>query len=411
MLTNNSINSTNKSRILLIDGLRGFSLLGIVLAHVNGWFIAGAIPSTVYLKFQHSFWTSFTEYFGGIFIEGKFYTLFSFLFGLSFALQMFQKKDTDPNFTLRFCWRLVILFVIGFIHHLHWKGDILGIYAFLGFFMLLFKNATDKILWIGILCFILNLPGIFYNFYQESKPKEKPKTEKEQKVEQEKYEKETIQSYETLKNGSYLAIIKQNFKDFKFKIDFQINSGRLCITFGFFLLGLWVGRKRFFENFENYKPSFKKIMWICLIANVLIIGFLLTLILGGFAEKMPNWMNTVINFIFSLHSILMTVFYIVAISLLLNLPKMHWWLDMLSAVGKMGLTNYLTQSILGVMIFYGFGLKQAGNFHTGWCYLIGISIFIFQVIFSKWWLSRYIYGPMEWLWRSGTYLKWQKMLR
>ena len=86
-------------------------------------------------------------------------------------------------------------------------------------------------------------------------------------------------------------------------------------------------------------------------------------------------------------------------------------LSNLTFVGKMGLTNYLMQSMIGVILFYGIGFGLMGEFNAGWCYLIGIVIFTFQIVVSKWWLSKFMYGQMEWLWRSATYLKWQPMKR
>jgi uncharacterized protein len=400
-----------KERILLIDGLRGFSLLGIVLAHAEGWFIAGSVPNSVWQKFQNDFGTIFSNYFGGIFIQGKFYTLFSFLFGLSFAIQLFQRKENDTKFIPRFMWRLVILFLIGFIHHIHWKGDILGIYGVLGFFMILFHKASDKILWVGILFFILNIPILIKDTVGATQPKEKPKTEKEQKIENDKYEKETEKSYNILKKGTYPEVIVQNFKDFKFKADFQFQSGRIYITLGFFLLGLWVGRRKFFDNFDQHKPFFKKVMWWSIGLSFLIVAFFVTMQVGNYFSKLPDWFGIIFGFLFSLLSLAMTLFYITGIPLLLNLKSMNWVLDKLSIVGKMGLTNYLLQSVIGVIIFYGIGFGLAGNFNAGWCYLIGIAMFIFEVFLSKWWLSRFIYGPMEWLWRSATYLKFQPMKR
>ena len=398
-----------KERIYLIDGLRGFALLGIVLAHISGWFIAGGIPTPVWQKYQNDLGTAIANYFGGIFIDGKFYTLFSFLFGLSFAIQLLQRKENDVNFIPRFMWRLVILFIIGFIHHIHWKGDILGIYAVLGFVMILFRNASDKILWIGILFFILNIPIIIRDTFQKTQPKEKPKTEKEQKMEGDKYEKETADSYNTLKKGTYTKVITQNFKDFKYKADFQFSSGRIYITLGFFLLGLWVGRKRLFENFEGKKLLFKKVMWASLIANLFIIAFFIIMEQVKLWEKIGDWANIIANSLYTIHCVSMTLFYITGISLLLNLKSMGWVLDKFVAVGKMGLTNYLLQSTIGVMLFYGIGFGLAGEFNAGWCYLIGIGIFILQILFSKWWLTKFYYGPMEWLWRSTTYLKRQAM--
>jgi uncharacterized protein len=125
------MNSTSSSsnRIPLVDGLRGIALLGIVIAHALGWFIAGFIPESVWQSYQNSLPTTIVNYFDGIFISGNFIP-FSLLFGLSFSLQFTNRKADDKHFELRFLWRLALLFVIGFIHHIHWRGDILGIYAF-----------------------------------------------------------------------------------------------------------------------------------------------------------------------------------------------------------------------------------------------------------------------------------------
>ena len=396
-----------KQRILLVDALRGFALFGIILAHIGGWFIAGAMPSEVWQKYQNDLGSTIVNYFDAIFITGKFYTFFSFLFGVSFALQLLQKKESDKAFIPRFMWRLVILFIIGFVHHIHWKGDILGIYAILGFFMLLFRNASDKILLIAILFFTLNVPSFIREVIAYNQAPEKPKTEKEQKAENEKSERENAKSYYTLKKGSYTEIVVQNFKDLKFKADFQWNSGRIFVTFGFFLLGLLVGKRKIFEHLNENKKLIKKMMWWSIGVNIFIIAFFLTIDIAQLWDKMPKWFGMVGNFLFSLHSLLMTIFYITGLSLWLSKTYMEKVLINFSAIGKMALSNYLLQSVIGVMLFYSVGFGLAGDISPAWCYVIGIGIFIFQIIFSKWWLSKFIYGPMEWLWRSATYLKWQ----
>ena len=365
------------------------------------------MPSEVWQKYQNDLGSTIVNYFDAIFITGKFYTFFSFLFGVSFALQLLQKKESDKAFIPRFMWRLVILFIIGFVHHIHWKGDILGIYAILGFFMLLFRNASNKVLLIAILFFTLNVPSFIREVIAYNQAPEKPKTEKEQKAENEKSERENAKSYYTLKKGSYTEIVVQNFKDLKFKADFQWNSGRIFVTFGFFLLGLLVGKRKIFEHLNENKKLIKKMMWWSIGVNIFIIAFFLTIDIAQLWDKMPKWFGMVGNFLFSLHSLLMTIFYITGLSLWLSKTYMEKVLINFSAIGKMALSNYLLQSVIGVMLFYSVGFGLAGDISPAWCYVIGIGIFIFQIIFSKWWLSKFIYGPMEWLWRSATYLKWQ----
>lgn len=400
-----------KQRILLVDALRGFALMGIVLAHIGGWFIAGAMPSEVWQKYQGDIASTIVNYIDGIFISGKFFTYFSFFFGVSFAIQLLQRKEDDTRFLPRFAWRLVILFIIGFIHHLQWKGDILGIYAFLGFFLLLFYKASDKVLLVAILIFALNIPNFVHEIIAYNKVPEKPKTEKEQKAEFEKNEKENAKSYFTLKKGTYTEIVSQNFKDFKFKAEFQWYSGRIFVTFGFFLLGLFVGKRKYFEDLETHKVLIKKIMWWSLGINVFIIAFFLTVELAQLWDKLPKWFGMVGSFLFSVHSLLMTLFYIAGMALLLHKKSMEKVMLYLAGIGKMALSNYLLQSAIGVTLFYGIGFGLAGDICPAWCYLIGLSIFTFQLFLSKWWLEKFYYGPMEWLWRSATYLKWQPFLK
>ncbi|MEA5260019.1 DUF418 domain-containing protein [Arcicella aquatica] len=396
-----------KKRILLVDALRGFALLGIILAHIGGWFIAGSMPSEVWQKYQTDTASTIVNYIDAIFISGKFYTFFSFFFGVSFALQLLQRKEDDQRFLPRFMWRLIILFIIGFIHHIHWRGDILGIYAFLGFFMILFRNASEKVLLVAILFFTLNVPSFVREVIAYNQPPEKPKSEKEQKAEQTKSEKETAQSYYTLKKGTYAEVIVQNFKDFAFKARFQWESGRIFVTFGFFLLGLWVGKRKIFEHLSDRQRLIKKIMWWSIGVNVFIIAFFLTIDIAQLWDKMPKWFGMIGNFLFSLHSLLMTIFYIAGLSLWFSKNYMEKVMLNFAAIGKMALTNYLLQSAIGILLFYGIGFGLAGEISPAWCYVIGIVIFSLQIVFSKWWLSKFKYGPMEWLWRSATYLRWQ----
>ena len=96
----------------------------------------------------------------GMFIQGKFYMIFSFLFGLSFYLQL-SKSDGSASFVTRFFWRLLILFGIGFIHHLHYRGDILTIYAILGVVLLVTYRLPDKYLLIIAVLLVLDVPAFF----------------------------------------------------------------------------------------------------------------------------------------------------------------------------------------------------------------------------------------------------------
>src|SRR6478609_2147418 len=145
-------------RIEVIDVLRGFALLGIIIVHMTEQYYAGQAPE------QHASFAApgmadqIVLGLVGFFIQGKFYMIFSFLFGLSFYIQL-SKSDGSIRFVTRFFWRLLVLFGIGFIHHLHYRGDILTIYAILGVILLMTYRLPDRYLLIIALLLVLDVPA------------------------------------------------------------------------------------------------------------------------------------------------------------------------------------------------------------------------------------------------------------
>ena len=115
-------------RLTIVDALRGFALLGIMLAHFIYWYTAGPLPQDVYGKYK-DVGSGIADVFNNLFVSGKFFAFFSFLFGLSFYLQMRRLQNDQQTFLRRYSWRLILLLVIGLAHHALWQGDILSIYA------------------------------------------------------------------------------------------------------------------------------------------------------------------------------------------------------------------------------------------------------------------------------------------
>jgi len=395
-------------RIEIIDVLRGFTLLGIILVHFAEQYYAGPAPekfNNFTIKFLGD---EIITGFIGIFISGKFYMIFSFLFGLSFFIQL-NKKDSGASFFVRFFWRLVILFAIGLVHHLHYRGDILTIYAMLGVGLLIFYKLPDRLLLILALCLTINLPSAVVRGVQalqtvvEGKPAQNPFSMDD--AASEKY-------FNTVKAGSYAEILKANLGEFGYKYKFQVESGRIYITMGLFLLGLYAGRKRVFEKLVEQLPFFKRLIkrsgWLLLGLVLFALAFF-----GG-AElakiKLPEIVQwTVGGLIYDLFNLALAVIYVAAIVLLFQKEKWHKRLMIFYEVGRMGLTTYLMQSFFGVLLFFSVGFGLLGEIGALASVAIGIFIFIGQIWFSKWWLSRFRYGFFEWVWRSATYLKIQPM--
>src|SRR6478752_3753455 len=161
--------SQNQSadRIHIIDALRGFTLLGIIIAHMTEQYYAGPLPEVINKAAHPSDFDNIVMGFSLIFISGKFFMIFSFLFGMSFYLQL-KNANGDFRFLVKFAWRLLLLFGIGMIHHLHYRGDILSIYAMLCFGLLITYRLPEKyLLWIGLLL-VIDVPGMVTRVVQLS---------------------------------------------------------------------------------------------------------------------------------------------------------------------------------------------------------------------------------------------------
>ena len=193
----------SNQRIVPVDALRGFALLGILFAHFIYWYTGGALPQQAYQQFSDAA-SQVASAFNGIFIFGKFFTFFSFLFGLSFFLQMQSLQKRDDNFVLRYGWRLVILGIIGLIHHALWRGDILSIYVPLGFVLLFIRNISNRLLVIIALLLILNIPAriidIIHFFTQKTPSANTPPLLND----------EAQRYYDIVKSGTFIAMMKDS---------------------------------------------------------------------------------------------------------------------------------------------------------------------------------------------------------
>ena len=390
-------------RIQVIDVLRGFALLGIVLVHMVEQYYAGPMPEVVTAKLQPSIADHLAQGFTGVFVMGKFYMIFSFLFGLSFFIQF--SKQNDSSFLARFTWRLVLLFIIGMIHHLHYRGDILTIYAMLGIPLLILHRLPDKPLLILSVLLILNVPTVVMRVVQLLMGTSSPDF---MGGDQSAW----LAYFNTVKSGTYPDILVANLKSFNDKMMFQILFGRLYITFGLFLLGVYAGRKRLFDNISEKVARIKKarnIAWFtlagCIVLSAGIFGLtaLLKIDLGQQVSVLVG------AFFFDTFNAALAVVYFTVILLLFQKEKWQKRLMVFYSVGRMGLTTYVLQSAIGVFIYFSYGLALINEFGAMVALLLGIAIFVLQVLFANYWFRYFSYGPLEWIWRSLTYMKRQRL--
>jgi len=392
-------------RIVMVDALRGFALAGVVLVHMVERYVAGPRPEAL-LEGLDSAPDIIIGGLVGFFCSGKFFSLFSILFGLSFSIQMESAARKGNDFSMRFLWRGFLLFLIGMLHQLFYRGDILTIYALLVPFLIPFNKVPAKWL-LGIAIFIfLGFPrfisfAIFGNISLFGLP--------------EGFNNPLETAYvELLLSGDFLALAEQNaIYGMKTKMSFQLlYFGRFYYTFGYFLMGLWLGKIGLFNRVIDFIPMVKKILKWSAIALVPLFG----LIAATFATApqpidFSSWHHILaFNFMDWLNIAMTTI---IGCWFILGYQKEKWEKRLLffAPYGRMALTNYVFQSVIAGFLLFGWGLGLIDDIRALYLFFIALAFIIAQTLFSKYWLENFKYGPLEWLWRCGTYLKRQPFLK
>lgn len=392
---------TTNNRITVIDAIRGITLIGICATHAFqhfGAFASNAQPPFLWIGTMDEITNWILQYL----IMGKFFIIFSFLFGLSFFIQMDSASKKGIDFRKRFLWRLTLLFSIGLLHSAIFRNDILIIYAVLGVPLVLMYRWPSKWLLSIALFFMLGGAQLTYIGYKSVVPEirqEQVETSVERRA----------RWQEIFLNESFSSNIHHNTAEqLSFKFNFQFGEyGRGYMTMGFFILGLLVGRIRLFQNLDKYWDSFYKGAWIAL-------GIVLLLYAGkpflpsGERLSLAAWLAIPVD---SLINLLSAYLWVVLIIGLYKKSSVQKRLTKAVSYGRMGLTNYILQSLLGVFIFYGYGLALHNELGVFLSVVVCLCYTILQIQISHYWLKKFRYGPIEWLWRSGTYLKWQPLKR
>lgn len=401
----NPVNPTERFEI--IDIIRGFALLGVLLSNIRWTSQDFALTNSQLEAVPFAEINTWVDWFTLSFIEFKFYTLFSILFGLGFAIQFNKSKEKKINVIPAFRKRMFVLLIIGMVHAtLLWFGDILHIYALLGFVLILFRNANNATLikWIvgiGLLAGLLPFIGWLIESYLY--PIANP----------ENYEAIKNQRFESLSNTNWIDVIRLN-TEWNIVEYTNLHIGGDGIFYWYlnvfwkFLLGFYIGRNQILQRAQEHLGRFKKLF---IYGGILGLIGCLTWSISSFVFDvwLPNNESplSISALLLELGVLALSMSYLSALVLLYFKTGFNKQLKYLAPLGRMALTNYLMQSVFIAFIFYGVGLNLLGKIGSFYCLLATILIFGLQIIISKWWLSKFQFGPIEWLWRSLTYGKWQ----
>lgn len=351
--------------------------------------------------------TGLADRLAGFFIrllaEGKFYPLFSFLFGFGLAMQMTRAEASGAPFAQLYRRRLVVLLGIGLLHAvLLWYGDILVTYAVLGFLLLAFRHRRPKTLLIwATVCWVLPvvMTGLLFLAIGGAMPPAAAgllqRIAMAGSAEDVTAVARSIQIYG---HGTFGQIVAQRVRDLEAL--YLIGLFSMPTIFAMFLVGLWTGRRGIFSDLAGSRTLLKNLAhWGLAIGGIGNLGSVLAHDLSGGGLSA----DFIAEAAHALTAPVLMFGYVATIALVMTVPSWQRRLTPLAAVGRMPLTNYLLQSLICTTFFYSYGLGVYGR--IGLAQGVGLAAIIYaaQVIWSNWLMRRFAYGPVEWLWRAITY--------
>ena len=399
-------------RIEIIDSLRGFALFGILMVNLPYMYepmsqvMIGAKPDASAAQI-------IAESFIKFFFEGKFYVIFSMLFGFGFWLFMNKSADNEASPLPLFRRRLFFLLLFGIAHiALLWAGDILLLYALIGFLLILFRKSSDRriVRWAVVMALIPTiLTSVMFVFMSlasrvpEAKEAIDAQMQGNADVITDLIERAAL-AYST---GSFGEIISVRTEEY-----LTLISGSLLffspVILAMFLAGFLIARtgivKRYMENLD----LFRRLFWWSLAAGV-VTNALYAIAYRNAVMSVPGGWSLLSSTMHTFGGLSLGLCYISGIVILFIKGRSGWLTRNLAPVGRMALTNYLMQSIICALLFHSYGFGLYGELEIWHGIVLTFVIFALQIVFSRWWLNRFQFGLFEWLWRSLTYMRVQPL--
>lgn len=378
-------------RIEVVDALRGFAVMAIILVHNLEHFIFPVYPA------GPPAWLNALDQgvFNGIFslFAGKAYAIFALLFGFTFYIQTSNQKKRGKDFGYRFLWRLVLLAGFATLNAAFFPaGDVLLLFVIVGLVLFFTRNWSDKAVFITSVFFLLQPVEWYHYIANLINPAHR---------------------LPDLKVGEMYAEVAEytkagNFGDFilgnitlgqKASLLWAVNAGRFFQTAGLFLLGFYIGRKQLFVTSEKNLRLWVKTLIVSAVA------FAPLYTLKELVMQNDAIVQQTAGTAFDMwQKLAFTLVLVASFVLLYQSKKFSNAVSSLRFYGKMSLTNYITQSVIGAVIYFPFGLYLAPYCGYTVSLLVGIFTFLLQVRFCKWWLSRYKQGPLEAVWHKWTWM-------
>lgn len=379
------------ARVDVADALRGFAVLAIILLHSIEHFNFYSFPDTA----GQSSWLNFTDkaIWDGLFFAfgGKAYAIFALLFGFSFFIQHDNQRMRGNDFRLRFCWRLLLLFIIGNFNACFFTAEILVMYSLVGFILVLTCRLKTRMLVIlGAIC-IFQPMCLYYIF--------RALTDASFEIPRIDSAPFWSATFAVQSAGTFWETVKVNLWEGQLaSLAWAWEHGRIFQTAGLFIFGMLIGRQGWFRR-ENLNK------WGYVLAAALILFFPLHGLDGMLKEYIsnPNILSPLKILVSSLANVCFMLILLCGVLYGFYCTKsLSRLLAALIPYGKMSMTNYVTQGIIGSALFYHWGLYLRLGITAS--VFIGVAIFALQYIFCRYWVGRHNHGPLEYVWKKATWI-------
>ena len=378
-------------RIEVVDALRGFAVMAIILVHNLEHFIFPVYPTEV------PEWLDVLDQgiFNSIFslFAGKAYAIFALLFGFTFYIQSNNQKRQGKDFGYRFLWRLLLLAGFATLNAAFFPaGDVLLLFVVVGLVLFIARNWSDRAVLVVAIVFLLQ-PVEWYHYIAHLL---NPAHQLPDLKVAEMY----AEVAEYTKAGDRGAFLWGNITlGQKASLFWAVNAGRFFQTAGLFLLGFYVGRKQWFVPSENHLRLWVKILIVSAIAFAPLYS------LKELVMQSDAMVQQTVGTAFDMwQKLAFTLVLAASFVLLYQNGKFAKRVGGLRFYGRMSLTNYIAQSVIGAFIYFPVGLYLAPYCGYTVSLLIGIFTFLLQVRFCKWWLGRHKQGPLEYIWHKWTWI-------
>lgn len=400
-------------RVQAMDVLRAVALLGIVLMNIEGF--AGPVMAAV---------TGVDPALSGldravdtaiyVLVQGKFYLLFSLLFGMGFATMRARAEAAGRAFGPMYLRRTLALLVIGVAHLLLvWSGDILTVYALLALpLLLVFRSVpTAQLPYWAAGLYALNVTAVLglhaIGTLARLEPTMAAAMDLALREEGAAIRALVAAERAAYGGGDYAAAVAQRALDALTMVPATLMlSGQIL---GMFVLGAWFSGSGAIARPRDFGRLYARLRWGALPAGLalMLVSFALVPTIAYDRLDLTTGIALALSMFGGLGMCLGYVAWTLRGLDCPIAPALRW----LAPAGRMALTHYLAQSVVCTLVFYGYGLGWFEQVPRAWQAVLAVALFALQAAFSHVWLARYRFGPAEWLWRAVTYLQWPPLRR